>query len=161
VSFTNKDIARFWEKVNKDGPVLAHVAHLGPCWIWTAYRKERGYGQFRVGGRSVSAHRIAVALDGKPIPDGMHVCHHCDNPSCVNPAHLFLGTNQDNCVDAGKKGRLGTCNKKKTRCPRGHEYTKANTFTDPRGRRQCRECDRDAHRQKYKALAQPAQEKQP
>jgi hypothetical protein len=93
---------RFWERVNKDGP--EHLT-LGKCWVWTGYRIEEGYGQLTVNNRPCPAHRYSYELHfGKP-PDSLCVCHHCDNPPCVNPAHLFLGTNQDNVDDKVAKGR--------------------------------------------------------
>lgn len=93
-------VARFWAKVNRtDG-----------CWEWQASRNNYGYGLFHVGvgaaGRiRSSAHRFAYELAHGPIPKGLNVCHSCDNPPCCNPAHLFLGTQRDNVLDAARKGR--------------------------------------------------------
>jgi hypothetical protein len=78
------------------------------CWEWTAYKKPSGYGQTRIGGRGGKhylAHRLSWIVHFGDIPDGMHVCHKCDNPPCVNPKHLFLGTNSDNIKDRVSKGR--------------------------------------------------------
>jgi len=92
---------RFWEKVEKRGP--------DECWEWKAYREKTGYGQLQVGTYetpdATRSHRIAWELTNGPIPDGLHVCHHCDNPPCCNPTHLFLGTHQDNMDDMLAKGR--------------------------------------------------------
>jgi hypothetical protein len=74
------------------------------CWEWTR-KKARGYGRFDVRGWPVYAHRIAWVIAFGVIPDGLYVCHSCDNPPCVNPAHLFLGTAKDNMQDKVRKGR--------------------------------------------------------
>ena len=88
---------RFWEKVDKtDG-----------CWLWTASVFQHGlpYGQFQLNGIP-HHHRVAWTLVNGPIPDGIRVLHHCDNPPCVNPEHLFLGTDADNNRDMMAKGRF-------------------------------------------------------
>ena len=75
------------------------------CAEWTGYRDGDGYGIVRVGGKNKRAHRVSYTLSMGPIPDGFHVLHRCDNPPCINPDHLFLGTNYDNVKDKISKGR--------------------------------------------------------
>lgn len=95
---------RFWAKVDIKGAT--------DCWEWTACKDGHGYGQIGYQGTYVKAPRISWLLHFGPIPEGegYHgtcVCHECDNPGCVNPNHLFLGTNQDNVDDKKQKGRDG------------------------------------------------------
>jgi len=75
------------------------------CWLWTGAVNNAGYGKFQLDGRTLGAHKVAWQLANGPVPDGMLVCHRCDNPPCCNPAHLFLGTAADNTQDMHQKGR--------------------------------------------------------
>lgn len=93
--YTTNDIPRFWSKVDTSGD----------CWIWTATKNRRGYGQFYYEGRLQLAHRVAYKLTYGPVDDDIHVLHRCDNPSCIRPDHLFLGTQRDNVQDMIGKGR--------------------------------------------------------
>lgn len=82
---------------------------MSDCIEWTGYRNEHGYGRYRVAdGRRLYAHRFAWEQVHGPIPEGMCICHHCDNPPCINVEHLFLGTHLDNNRDMVAKGRLHT-----------------------------------------------------
>lgn len=91
------DIERFWSKVD--------TSSLSGCWPWLASLTTSGYASFSVRGRMTSASRFVYRAVVGPIPDGMLVCHRCDNPPCVRPDHLFIGTQVDNMRDMQAKGR--------------------------------------------------------
>jgi hypothetical protein len=89
---------RFWQKVEK----------TETCWNWIAGKHPSGHGQISVGGRKGRpqfAHRLSYEWEKGPVPDGLCVCHKCDNPSCVRPDHLFVGTRKDNLDDMRRKNR--------------------------------------------------------
>lgn len=98
-------LARFWPKVNKEGPIPPHNPRLGPCWLWQASRNAGGYGSFGIDNGTGLAHRVSYTIHYGPIPEGLDVLHRCDVRACVRPAHLFLGTDQDNVDDKVAKGR--------------------------------------------------------
>lgn len=77
------------------------------CWEWHGCRDAKGYGRFSVNGKNQLAHRLAWKFLIGPIKSGLFACHHCDNPPCCNPNHIFLGSNRDNMIDAARKGKLG------------------------------------------------------
>jgi hypothetical protein len=89
---------RFWEKVRK----------TDSCWEWTACKDKNGYGFFRHEGKNLKAHRFVLELIGKRFSKKAQVCHSCDNPSCVNPKHLWIGDNKSNQIDSSLKGRQGS-----------------------------------------------------
>lgn len=125
--------ARFWAKVNKDGPLWNGT----PCWVWMASTDRKGYGRIAVNGHNTRAHRFAYMLIVGPIQDGLTVDHLCRNPPCVNPEHLEPVTNRDNIL---RGGGVAAINAKKTACLAGHQYDLFNTYIETSGKRDCRIC---------------------
>lgn len=120
----------------------------GGCYEWCGGKHRDGYGIFGVGERRFLTHRIAWAIANGDIPAGMLVLHRCDNPPCINPEHLFLGTDADNARDKMLKGRCWH----PTHCPHGHSYSDpANVYTSPKGIKNCRQCNRDKAREYMRA----------
>ena len=91
---------RFWSK--------AQITDLLKCWIWTGTKTLDGYGSIKICYKTKHAHRVVWELCYGPIPKGQSVLHHCDKPACVQPNHLFLGTQQDNIADMDNKNRRGS-----------------------------------------------------
>ena len=88
---------RFWEKVKKGGD--------DECWLWIGARNNAGYGNIKAEGKYINGHRLSYKIHFGEIKKGMYICHKCDNPSCVNPKHLFMGIPQENDNDKVKKQR--------------------------------------------------------
>lgn len=145
------DETKFWQRVKVSGQY--------DCWIWQgATRGNNGmmYGVLYANKKLVSAHRYSWVLANGEIPEsdtqdyrGNCVCHSCDNPLCVNPNHLFLGTHLDNMHDKVSKGR-GT--ESKTHCIHGHERNSKNTYISKSGLKHCRICHRLRERSRRKKL---------
>lgn len=91
----HKNPAHFWSFVDRSRA----------CWNWIGHRNSNGYGHISIDNRMVLSHRHAWSLERGEIPAGMFVLHHCDNPACVRPAHLYLGTKRDNALDRERRGR--------------------------------------------------------
>jgi hypothetical protein len=125
---------RFWEKVNKNGPVPACRPELGPCWLWTACVGSNGYGQFD----GTTAHRFSYQEAHGPIPPGLQPDHLCRVRSCIRPSHLEAVTCRENLL----RGETSAAkNSAKTHCPKGHPYNEMNTKMDhARNIRLCRIC---------------------
>jgi len=130
---TPEFVARFEAKVVRDDCMP------DGCHIWKAAKDPQRYGKININGKTIRASRASYTIYNGEIPHGMVICHRCDNPPCVNPAHLFLGTISDNMKDAVAKGRAK--NTKKTHCPQGHAYLGDNVLLWKNGKaRKCRLC---------------------
>lgn len=130
---------RFWPKVEKAGP--------GDCWLWTAGVDGHGYGKVKIEGRCLKASRVSWELHNGAIPEGLDVCHSCDTPLCVNPSHLWLGTQLDNMRDMAAKGRRAV--RKPAYCKFGHKFTAKNTY-HAKTQRVCRICRKET-KARYRA----------
>jgi hypothetical protein len=123
---TDSDIARFWTRVSRGSDE--------DCWLWTGCYMPYGYGAFWLGANNIGAHRVAWMIANKTdIPDGMLICHHCDNPPCVNPKHLFLGTRGDNwrdCIAKNRCPQLKRLHPPIESIPRGEQHWNAKLTSD-------------------------------
>ncbi len=103
--FSPTNQARFWARVDKNGPVPQHCPELGPCWVWTKKIHDR-YAMFSIGrSKLVLAHRYGYRLQNGPLADDELACHRCDLRKCVRGSHLFKGSHADNMIDMAEKGR--------------------------------------------------------
>ncbi len=134
-----EDPRRFWDRVLiGDG-----------CWEWQGNRSESGYGRVKIDGVRWQAPRLAYKLWHGRLARDLFVCHACDNPPCVRPDHLWLGTQADNLRDAYAKGRKVSPQVNKTHCPAGHPYAGENLVIAKSGQRVCRQCARAHSRSVY------------
>jgi hypothetical protein len=125
---------RVWARVDTSAGPLA-------CWEWQGATHPDGYGRAKIANRMWLAHRLVwTMVNGDPA--GQCVLHRCDNPPCVNPDHLFLGSQIDNIIDMHEKGRFRYFDE----CPNGHRYEPSNTRYDAKGHRRCETCLHNAWR---------------
>lgn len=129
---------RFWSRVDKEGE--------NGCWVWTAARTSRGYGNFAIKKKNYVAHRLSYEWMVGEIGEGLHVDHLCRNRACVNPAHLEPVTHRENLL---RGETIPAEHAKKTHCPAGHAYDKKNTYICKSGSRHCRTCRNKRGNQYY------------
>lgn len=138
-------VDRFWGKTEE---------MPNGCLRWTSVVDRSGYGRvYTRRTTTFAAHRLAWILTYGPIPQGMCVLHRCDNPPCINPAHLFLGTDKDNAMDRDGKGR--NWYSAQTVCKNGHPFDEANTYRW-RTHRFCRACNRKNARKVLEGKPRPS-----
>lgn len=114
------------------------------CVEWSGCKRPGDYGQISIRGTNWFAHRLVWRIYNGPIPEGLCICHSCDNPGCVNIDHLFLGTYSDNLKDSYKKGRKVNQHSLKTHCENGHPFIPENLGNHKNGKRVCKICHRKA-----------------
>lgn len=145
---------RFWEKVDRDGPLPEVAPELGQCWIWTASLDGRGYGQIGtgVGKGVVKAYRWAWVDANGDVPEGLELDHLCRVKQCVRPGHLQPVTQRTNNL---RSNSASAQRARSTQCPQGHPYDDENTYVDRTRARHCRTCGVEADRRYYPKTRTP------
>lgn len=128
----HKDLLRFQKKLD----IVSNGAD--GCWIWQGHKRKDGYGRFWRQGSCQYAHRISYEIFHGPISNGLVIDHQCRNRICVRPDHIRAVNIRTNCIENSMSGPV--VNSLKTHCPKGHGYTKDNTYIHPDGSRRCRVC---------------------
>lgn len=140
IPLVKRQIVKFWTYVKK----------TDSCWLWTRYRQSHGYGAMYFNSTRQLTHRISWQLANGAIPPGMNVLHRCDVGACVNPDHLFLGTQPDNVRDMIDKGRHPLFNNSGL-CLKGiHKIEGSNIRLTVRGNKICRQCALDGRKRRYR-----------
>ena len=141
---------RFWDKVNKNGPLPPKNPELGHCWLWLAGCSGDGYGAFWFEGKTVRAHRFSLWLVGRNIPEGMQPDHLCEVTICIRPEHIKVTTPRDN---VRRTDSPPAENARKTHCLNGHLLSGNNLYTQGVRRRVCITCRRQRRMARYWSLS--------
>ena len=141
-------LRRGYMRLTQDERFYSRFQKGAGCWNWTGSKNSWGYGCIRYNQKNDGAHRVAWILKYGKIPKGLCVLHRCDNPACVRPDHLFLGTQMDNMQDRKKKGKYNV--PEMAICKRGHKINEKSDLYITAGQSNCRKCYRWRYHLYYK-----------
>lgn len=136
---SNNDLCRFMSKVK--------FFEKNKCWNWNGWLDKNGYGNFRYGPAKIRSHRFSYMISKGAIPTNMLICHTCDNPSCVNPDHLYAGTPKQNTIDSVVRKRHVEA--RKTHCKNGHAFAVGILYRNNFGKRVCGICNKNQKKKTY------------